>query len=281
MAIKGASWLADRGTPATSLALPLIGGLAYMAAFGAPATFLTINALALCFGLLWISFGRLPNSLGPRRALAMGLVVLIAAPVTLGPSADGVTRWLAIGGFTLHAGMVAVPLLVRLLANDRAFGPWLTLVAILIAFAQPDSATALALTAAALGAGIATHSTALFAITGLGLAAAIGASFNGDLPPQPFAESILSDLWSSYPLAALALAASLLGTLLLVSRLRSLSKAERFAICGALSGFIIAALNGDYPYPLIGFGAAPVVGLGLALARTGDQSSSVGDPEAK
>jgi hypothetical protein len=209
------------------------------------------------------------------------LVVLIAAPLTLGLSFDGVTRWLSIEGFTVHAGMVAVPLLVRLLAKDRAFGPWLTLVAILIAFAQPDSATALALTAAALGVGMATGSIAQLAVAGLGLAASLGASFNGDLPPQPYVENILLDLWSSYPLVALALAASLLGSLLLVVRLKSLSKTERFAICGSHSGFIVAALLGNYPYPLIGFGAAPVLGLGLALARTGDQSSSVGDPEAK
>lgn len=273
MAAGGVPRLTDRGTAAAALVVPVCGGLAYLAAFGAPFAFLLVNALTLAIGLLWIRFGRLPQRRSSRRVLALFLVALLALPLAIGPSLDGVARWLSIGGFTLHAGMVAVPLLFRLLASDQSFGAWAMLLAILIGFAQPDSATVLALASAALGMGIATRSAAFLAVAGLGLAASIGASFNGDLPPQLFVENILSDLWPCYPLVAVALATSLLVSLLLVFRLRSLSKVERFAIGGALSGFIIAAMLGNYPYPLIGYGAAPVLGLGFALAAKSSQST--------
>ncbi len=277
MAIIGTSWLADRGAPAAALSLPVISGLAYLAAFGAPIAFVLVNAFAQAIGLLWISFGRLPQSRSAHRVLALFLLVLLALPIALGPSLDGVTRWLSIGGVTLHVGMLAVPLLVRLLASDPSFGAWATSLAILIGFAQPDSATVLALASAALGVGVATRNTVFLAVSGLGLAASLGASFNGDLPPQSFVENILTDLWPSYPLVAIALATSLLVSLLLVFRLQSLSKVERFAIGGTLSGFIIAALLGNYPYPLIGYGAAPVLGLGLALATMGNQAEEKTD----
>ena len=58
------------------------------------------------------------------------------------------------------------------------------------------------------------------------------------------------------------LAVSLVTSLALILRAPT---PARWPLAGALSGFVLAALLGDYPTPLIGYGAASIIGLGLAL----------------
>ena len=40
----------------------------------------------------------------------------------------------------------------------------------------------------------------------------------------------------------------------------------RHALAGSLFGFSLAAIVSNYPSVLIGYGAAPIIGYGLALA---------------
>jgi peptidoglycan/LPS O-acetylase OafA/YrhL len=44
-----------------------------------------------------------------------------------------------------------------------------------------------------------------------------------------------------------------------------LSRAEGYALAALLTGFGAMALVGPFPFPLIGHGAAPILGFGLAL----------------
>ena len=52
------------------LAIPSLGGLAYLAAFEAPLRLLAVNAGALAVGLMWVMFGRMPRGQKARLALA-------------------------------------------------------------------------------------------------------------------------------------------------------------------------------------------------------------------
>ncbi|EAQ30556.1 hypothetical protein NAP1_07250 [Erythrobacter sp. NAP1] len=260
-------WLKSQGGAALALLAPALGGLAYLAFSGAPFSYLLVNAGALVLALGALIFVRLPQPAAPTRGVAVSLLAVLALPLVTGPSLDGVSRWLPLGPLTLHAGFLAVPLFVRLVAHDALIRPWVTLTAILIAFAHPDTGTALALTFAAISVAFAARDRWTAVVAALGIFAAIGANFAGDLPPQPFVEGILTDLWPSQPLASAALAATLLASMVLVLKATDWPRTERFALAGALAGFTLAALLANYPYPLIGYGAASILGWGLALAR--------------
>ncbi|MEM6475313.1 MAG: hypothetical protein AAF687_04025 [Pseudomonadota bacterium] len=258
-------WSRERRLATIALALPCLAGLVYLIGAGAPTSFSIVNAGALALGLIWIAFGRLPDRLFARRMLTAGLLLLLALPLALGPSIDSVSRWISLGGFTVHAGMLTIPLLVVLAAQDRTAAPLIFLAAMILCFAQPDTASLLALSCAALALWRAQRDWKVGALAGLGLFAALGASFNGALPPQAFVENVLPDLWASSSFAALALGCALLASLAIVVAGGPENRSARRAVAGAMAGFVIAAILGPYPYPLIGYGAAPILGFALAL----------------
>ena len=248
-----------------ALAVPCIAGLLYLALFGAPASYALINAVALVAALLWIFVGRLPQARLWRRYAALGLIVLLALPLLTGPSINGVARWLSLGGFGLHAGMLTIPLLAVLAASDRAAGAYLMLAATLVAFAQPDAASVLALSLASFGMWVGHRDGKAGAVAALGLFATVAASFAGDLPPQQFVERVIPDLSASSPAMAAALGGALIVSIALIAWRTNTPLAQRLALAGTLTGFTLAALLGNYPYPLIGYGAAAILGFGFAL----------------
>lgn len=247
------------------LMLPALAGIAYLVAAGAPGSFAIVNAGALAVGLALIALVRFPASSRARIVVFLALCSFLALPLAFGPWIDSISRWIAVGGFTLHTGFLAAPLLVRIAAGEIGSGPWFLLAAILLAFAQPDFATCLALSCGALTIAISNRNGTMLAVTVLGFAASIGASFAAPLPPQTFVERILPELWVSSSLAASALALSLIagaGVLLATARI---ALPQRLALLGCMTGFVIAAFLGDYPYPLIGYGAASLLGFAIAL----------------
>lgn len=248
-----------------ALAIPCIAGLAYLASFGAPVSYVVVNAAAFMLALVWIVFGTLPSGLRARRIVSAVILVVLALPLATGPAIDGVTRWLSLGGFGLHVGMLLVPLLAVIASADRKWGAWFLLAAILIAFLQPDTATALALALASLAIAMSNSDAKALAVGVFGLFAAFGASFGGDLPPQPFVEGIIGDLAGTSPIMSVVLGASLLIGIATVAFGIKGDRPALLALSGALAGFFLAALVGSYPYPLIGYGAASILGAGLAL----------------
>jgi cell division protein FtsW (lipid II flippase) len=257
----------DRGVAALALLIPCLAGLAYLALFGAPASYIALNACVLATGLVWVMFGRLPAGAGAMRAVMFGLVSLLALPMVTGPEVDGITRWIRLGGFSLHIGMAVIPLIAVLSAQDKKFGRIAQLSAMLLALWQPDPATALAMILAAIGANVAQRDPVWIAFALLGLCAAAAAAFLPNLPPQTFVEQIIPDLLVTSPLTALALALSLVASIALMLYPKGPDQAPRFALAGALAGFTLASLIGNYPTPLIGYGAAAIFGFALALAR--------------
>ncbi len=104
------------------LALPALAGLAYLVAFGAPARLIAVNAGALAVALAGVRWGRLPPGKTARLGLAAMAVGLLALPPLLAHEVGGVSRWLPLYPFQLHAGLLLLPLVTVIAASERAWG---------------------------------------------------------------------------------------------------------------------------------------------------------------
>lgn len=261
---------ADRWQRALPLAVPALGGLAYLAAFGAPARLLAVNAGALVLALLWAAWGRLPS--GPKArlgfaALGAGLLFL---PVLIGPEVGGVSRWLRAGPVLLHSGALLLPLVVVLAGRAERFGPAVLGIATAALAVQPDAAM-LAGVAAAGAVLAAMHRSVGFTMVVLAAAGLAALTLGrGTLEPQVFTEGVLAQVWQSAPLAALVLGALLfLAAPALLLHAAHIPRAEALALTALLVTLGAMACLAPFPFPLIGYGASPILGFGLALSAAG------------
>lgn len=262
------------------LALPVLVGLAYLWLVGAPRAYPAINAGALLIAVLLGLLVPAVEAPKVRRALAVFLITLLFLPLLTGPHVNGIARWLPLGPFTLHTGALVIPALVVLAAREEDFAPPILLAALLAAVLQPDAATSLAVMLAAVGIYTARDDWRLIPVAGISFFASLVAGLRGELPAQPFVERILVHLAFEAPAGALALALALLGSFFLLAHALAAERPVRHALAGTLFGFFLAALVSNYPTILVGYGAAPIVGFGLAIGlaaasarRTADDSS--------
>lgn len=261
----------DRWRLTLPLALPSLGGLAYLYAFGAPARLTAINAGALVLALVWILFGRLPAGSANRLALAGLAALALVVPILLGPEVGGVSRWLTAGPVLMHSGALLLPLIAVLAAREQKVGPALLTLSGAGIVLQPDAASllALGLAGAVLAAMARSFAYAAVSIAALGLAAATFGA--GTLEPQLFTEGVLAQVWQSSPLFALLLAALLLlAPLGLLLGKGSVRRKDICALAAVMIGFAVAAMLAPFPFPLIGYGASPILGFGLALGAIAD-----------
>lgn len=248
-----------------ALAVPVLAGLACMAAMGAPVRYLVINAAALGVALPWLLFGRMPGGGNAPRALILGLLALLFLPLVTGPHLNGIARWLPLGPFTLHAGALALPALAVLAAREQDYAPPILLAALLASSFQPDAALGFAIVGAAVGLHDAMRDWQVGGVVIVGFLASIMAALKGELPAQPFVERVLVDAAMLQPLLALVLFVALVAAFVLMLRAVPLSRDARFALAGSLFGFSLMAVLSNYPSVLIGYGAAPILGYGFAL----------------
>lgn len=259
----------DRWRLTLPLLLPSLGGLAYLYAFEAPTRLIAVNAGALALALLWVLFGRMPAARNLLLVLACGAVLALFLPLLTGPEMGGVARWLPAGPVSLHSGALLLPLITVLAAREEAIGAGLFALAGAAFILQPDAASLFAL-----GVASATLAATLrrvsFAVVSLAAIVFATATFGaGTLEPQRFTEGVLAEVWHSAPLAALGLGGLLfIAPPLLIAREPQILRAEGTALATLLWGFGIAAMLAPFPYPLIGYGAAPILGFGLALGAT-------------
>ncbi|MCB2066224.1 MAG: hypothetical protein KDE15_06235 [Erythrobacter sp.] len=253
-----------------ALALPVLAGAGWLLAAGAPQHFALVNVAALALAAAWIEFGREPETARGRYLLAGALIALMLAPLAVGPamlSTTGVAvvRWIAIGPVTLHAGMIALPALAVLAARDARMAAPVLLAALLATLVQPDAGTGFAITFAAVGLHHATKDWKVGLAAVLAFFASLRMVVVGELPPQPFVEGVLAQALHPHMLWAVALALALALSFAAITFALPASRAERLTLGGLLFGLIVASMMAPYPTPLIGYGAAPVLGLGLAL----------------
>lgn len=257
----------DRVIALLALAIPVLAGLAYLAAYAAPGRYLATNAIALAIAALCIALApRRPGKKLWRRGLIALLIALLFLPLVTGPHIGAIARWLPLGPFALHAGMLGVPLLAVLLGEEDAHAPALLSLALLASLLQPDMATGAALMLAAVGLYDASRDWRYGLVAIAAFAVSLVAAMRGELPAEPFADRVIFLLARTDPLAALGLILALVASFYLIVSALPGREASRKALAGSLFGFTFAGIVSNYPGALVGYGAAPILGYGLALA---------------
>lgn len=251
-----------------ALVVPVVAGLAWMTFGGAPTGWIAVNALALVLALALATLLPLPRTERGILILAGLLVLALWAIALAGAPVDGVRRWVGIGPVRLHLGYLTLPLLVLLTARL----PGLPALALLLAalgatVLQPDLAATAALTASMLVAAVQRLGVAgrIMAVSSL-MACYYLLGQPDTLAPVRFVEHVQRDAWAVQPAAGAALTLAGLAPLLL---LRQAAPLAAFLVAAGLMAFA-----GPYPSILIGYGAAPILGFGLALAALRCQRQS-------
>lgn len=259
----------DRRRLALPLLIPCLFGLAYLWFFDAPARLIAVNAGALALGTIWVLFGRLPAAPEARIGIAAMLSLLLFLLLLTGPEQGGVSRWFPAGPVSLHSGTLLLPLIVILAARHEKFGPAVLALAGAALTLQPDAAALAALSAAsAVLAWL--HRSVAFGLVATGaLALAILTFGAGILAPQVFTENVLPQVAERTMVQAIALA----GALFVVPQWYlavdpQAQRTEGWAIAALLTGFGAMAVIAPFPYPLIGYGASPILGFAFALGAT-------------
>jgi len=253
-----------------ALAIPVVCGAAWMALSGAPAHYALVNLGALALACLWIIGGRGPHTALSRHILLGALLIILLCPLLIGPeltsiTGDRVVRWLPMGPLALHSGMLAAPALAVMAASNRRYGAGFLVAGALAVMFQPDAATGFAFTFAAVGIHHVTRDWKFGVAAILGFFASITMALAGEIPPQPFVERVLVEATLQSIFLGLALAAASIASFALILFAAPFAREVRFALAGTLFGFAIMALMSNYPTPFVGYGAASILGFGLAL----------------
>jgi hypothetical protein len=204
----------------------------------------------------------------------------------MGASAEGVTRWVPVGGVMLQPSLILLPILALRFARTRdALSTLALLIAALALALQPDRAMAGTLAAAmAMLAWLRPERNVLLAL------AAAGAGFAATLlradpsAAMPYVDQVFFTSFAAHPLAGLAVAAGAL--LLLVPAAVGLAGDAAHRTTHALFGtiwlaVILAALLGNYPTPVVGYGGSAILGYLVSLlglpprARAGASDATI------
>ncbi|HQR90307.1 MAG TPA: FtsW/RodA/SpoVE family cell cycle protein, partial [Caulobacter sp.] len=101
------------------------------------------------------------------------------------------------------------------------------------------------------------------------------------LPAVPYVEGLLAANFATSPVVG-ALAAILMFSLpapfLLVAASRPERRAEALALAALWAGWIFGNLFGNYPAPVLGYGAAPILAWGLSIGLIFAETANQGDP---
>jgi len=276
--------MADRSTGLWFSIVPVLTGFAVLALAGVALQLYLVQAasLLLAAGLIWLGARSDGDVLpGTLQALASLLVLLLGAPL-LAEFAAGATgqplRWLQFGMLQLYSGGLLMPAILVLVAvllqqpDNRAAACGILLASAVFLALQPDAAQLLALTIAFpllyLQAGRpGAHAGLVPALCFVPLAALCFWTLRQQdmLSAVPYVEGVfalaLSFAWWS---GVLVIAAAVI-FLLVLYRQSLLDQPWLAAVAVYYAVLYGGSVAGATPAPLLGYGAAPVLGFGLML----------------
>jgi cell division protein FtsW (lipid II flippase) len=247
-------------------------GMSYMGAAGAPAFCLVMNGAAFVLGLLALGViveaGRIWRV--PTGLVSMVLAAILLAVSLGGVSANGVSRWISVGGVLLQPGLILVPALVLgfVRSRDGLSGLALMIAALALAL-QPDRAMAAALAAGLLTIGLTRRGWLELTAIAAAMIGFLATIIRPDLSPaMPFVDQILFSSFAVHPVAGLALWCG--EALMLVPAIVGLARDPHhrapYAAFAALWLTVIgAAALGNYPTPLVGYGGSAILGYLISL----------------
>jgi hypothetical protein len=253
-------------------------GLTYLFAAGAPSRYLLVNLAALAIGaIIWLALSRAADMrLAGAGYLVLALSLALMATAIFGVTIEGASRWIRVGPLTLQVSLVLLPAMVVLYARQpEMVGTAGMIIAAAALAMQPDRAMAgaLLLAVAALGLAVLALTTParISIVAALTAALAFGWTllWPDALPAVPYVEGVFASAFDVHPVIGVAVA---VGTAILVlpaviGALRGTDERPVFlAFGGCWAGIALAAALGNYPTPLVGYGAAAVLGYFLSVA---------------
>ncbi len=267
------------GAVAAQAVVTAVVGLVAIRLAGGPPSALIIQAGALAVGaLIALGLAFNPWRPGPNGAAVLIGVCLALLFATLGDAGPGVHRWIALGPVVLQPASIVLPLVVWALAATRTnwWAGALTGAFALVLAIQPDAASATALLLALIALAVVRGRVAAPDVTALlmALAAVVWSWTRVDaLPAVAHVERIVPEAFAANPVVGIA--AGLMLILLPVPFAIRAAKGGEHAVATGLAGLWIGLvagnLFGNYPAPVVGYGASLVVGwlvsLGLVLSR--------------
>ena len=252
------------GIVIVALVVPVLAGLGFMAWQAAPHAYLAANAGALLIALVLAAVLPMPRSERSAALLVAALLATLWATTLFGMELDGVKRWFGAGPASMHAGYLVLPLFAVLVFKLRsAWSAGVVALAAIATAVQPDAATATGVAILAIVIAIRRCDTPSVGGMVVALACCAAALTRGvSLAPVRFVEFVPQQAWSAAPIAGLALIFGQLGAIgAIASRGRTATGLTAFLLgCTAVSWLA------PYPSLLIGYGAAAILGLSLALA---------------
>ena len=255
---------------------------------GAGRNALVLQTLAAVIALgLALVVARFWRKAGWRYWLLVAACVLaLVWTLMTGVALEGARRWLAVGPVQLHTAFLALPLAVWAFARgfeDRRVAPLAAGLSFALLY-QHDAASSLAW---ALAIGAATlvqrpRQLVPWAVVAVAAVFAYAAWSEPDtLPAVPYVEGLLAANLATSPVVG-ALAAILMFSLpapfLLVAASRPERRAEALALAALWAGWIFGNLFGNYPAPVLGYGAAPILAWGLCIGLVFAEPANEGDP---
>lgn len=249
--------------------------LAAISVAGAPRNALIVQGLSAVLALgLALLVGRFWRRARWRLWVLMAACGL-ALVLTLmnGVSLEGARRWVALGPIQLHTASIVLPFAAWAFATgfeDRRVAPIAAVLAFLLLY-QHDAASSLALALALAAATLVRRPRQLtpwacVAISGL---LAYAAWVEPDtLPAVPYVEGLFVSTMEANPVLGFVAGVLMIGLpapFLAVARALPERRAEALALAALWAGWIAGALFGNYPAPVLGYGAAPILAWGLSL----------------
>lgn len=245
-------------------------GCFYLLVADAPMRMLLMNAAALLIGIAAMMLLRWATRLRVHGGQVLLLSALaIVATALFGASVDNVSRWVSVAGVTVQPALLLVPAIaVGFAARPSRWSTAAVMVAAVGVALQPDRAIAGALLAAiAATVAVRREPLRLTALIAAAIAFMIAMLRPDTLPPVPFVEGVLHHSFVVSPWAGLAVLAGCALLLAPLLHLPNRAMRPRLLAFGAVWAAIVAAAAiGNYPTPLVGFGASAIVGYLLSVA---------------
>lgn len=239
-------------------------GVAHLVMAGAPAHFPLVNLAALVVGAaVWlVTRQRVPLRWHGPAVLALALLLLATA--LFGVAIDGASRWVNVGPLSLQVSLLVLPAIVVLYARSSdVMGTVGVAIAAFALATQPDRAMAGALLAG-VGATVLTQYSrrSSLALLAAAVAFAVAMLRPDRLPAAPFVERVLYSAFEVHIVAGLGV---LLGSIVLLApsliiRAHEVERSVLFAFGASWAAAILAAAIGNYPTPVVGYGASSVLG---------------------
>jgi len=255
-------------------------GLSYMAAGGAPVTYLVMNAAAFAIGLAAVAILSQQPLRVSAGAICLGLAITLVTTFLLGTAVEGAMRWVRLGNITVQPSLILLPVLTLTFANSRSWAGVIgvSLTALVMAL-QPDRAMSGALAAGLLALAVMRPDVRTLTAVAAAVAGFATAMLRPDTQgAMPFVDRILMTSFDVHPIAGIAVISGSLILLIpaVIGPRKNHLALTSHAVFGAVwIGLVAAAALGNYPTPVVGYGGSAILGYLLCSVALRSGSATV------